>query len=129
MSTVNRSLRSASKQLRVPSRSLRLAAPLPASVARAVPRSSAAIPSSYSCFSTSIARRSAPNMPAASTRDYDPEINDIADYVANKPIDSELAVSFFTSLCRAPSFYLRAGDRVSSLRFSMNSRTDSMLLS
>lgn len=31
-------------------------------------------------------------MPAAA-RDYDPEINDIADYVANKSIDSELAVS------------------------------------
>lgn len=26
-------------------------------------------------------------------REYDPEIKDIADYVANKPIDSELAVS------------------------------------
>lgn len=30
---------------------------------------------------------------ANTTREYDPEINDIADYVANKPIDSELAVS------------------------------------
>lgn len=29
-------------------------------------------------------------MPA---KEYDPEITDIADYVANKPIDSELAVS------------------------------------
>jgi 2-methylcitrate dehydratase len=103
MSTVNRSLRSASKQLRVPSRSVRLTAPLPTSVTRAAPRSSAAIPSSYKCFSTSIARNSAPNMPAASTRDYDPEINDIADYVANKPIDSELAVSLFT-LKPNPSF-------------------------
>ena len=36
-------------------------------------------------------------MPAASTRDYDPEINDIADYVANKPIDSELAVGLALS--------------------------------
>lgn len=26
-------------------------------------------------------------------REYDPEIKDIADYVANKPIDSDLAVS------------------------------------
>lgn len=30
---------------------------------------------------------------ANNPREYDPEINDIADYVANKPIDSELAVS------------------------------------
>lgn len=28
------------------------------------------------------------------SREYDPEIKDIADYVANKPIDSELAVRF-----------------------------------
>lgn len=27
-------------------------------------------------------------------REYDPEIKDIANYVANQPIDSELAVSF-----------------------------------
>lgn len=31
---------------------------------------------------------------SASSREYDPEIKDIADYVANKAIDSELAVSF-----------------------------------
>lgn len=29
----------------------------------------------------------------AAQREYDPEIKDIADYVANKTIDSELAVS------------------------------------
>ena len=29
---------------------------------------------------------------ASQPREYDPEIKDIADYVANKPIDSELAV-------------------------------------
>jgi 2-methylcitrate dehydratase len=29
----------------------------------------------------------------AQPREYDPEIKDIADYVANKPIDSDLAVS------------------------------------
>jgi 2-methylcitrate dehydratase len=28
----------------------------------------------------------------SSVNEYDPEIRDIADYVANKPIDSELAV-------------------------------------
>lgn len=35
---------------------------------------------------------SAPATPAEG-RSYDPEINDIADYIHNKPIDSELAVS------------------------------------
>jgi len=30
---------------------------------------------------------------ASPDRKYDPEIEDIADYVANTPIDSELAVS------------------------------------
>lgn len=34
-------------------------------------------------------------MAAPAPREYDPEIKDIADYVANKTIDSELAVSFF----------------------------------
>jgi len=29
---------------------------------------------------------------SSTDRKYDPEIEDIADYVANKPIDSELAV-------------------------------------
>lgn len=33
------------------------------------------------------------------SRDYDAEIKDIADYVANKPIDSELAV-------RGPVFFV-----------------------
>lgn len=30
---------------------------------------------------------------SSAQREYDPEIKDIADYVANKPIDSDLAVS------------------------------------
>lgn len=34
----------------------------------------------------------------SSSREYDPEIKDIADYVANKTIDSELAVSFAAPL-------------------------------
>jgi len=32
--------------------------------------------------------------PAAEIREYDPEISDIADYVHNKPVNSDLAVSF-----------------------------------
>ena len=93
MSAVNRSLRTASKQLRT----ARIgAAPLASAVARSasfgVARASST-PSSHSNFSTSVARKSgAPAMPSA-PREYDPEIKDIADYVANKEIDSELAVS------------------------------------
>lgn len=95
MSTVTRSLRSASKQLRV--QPTRLAANLSlrsASVGAA--RVSGSIAAARN-FSSSITRLSgAPNMAPAS-REYDPEIKDIADYVANKPIDSELAVRI--SLC------------------------------
>jgi 2-methylcitrate dehydratase len=94
MSAVNRTLRTASKQLRFQSpRGLRVAAPLVARSAFGAARSS--LPASHgAAFSTSAARRSgAPNMSSAD-REYDPEIKDIADYVANKTIDSELAVSF-----------------------------------
>lgn len=89
MSAVSRTLRTATKQLRFQSpRGLRVAAPL-------VARSSFGARSSLSgaAFSTSAATRSgAPDMSSA-PREYDPEIKDIADYVANKTIDSELAVS------------------------------------
>ena len=34
---------------------------------------------------------------SSADREYDPEIKDIADYVANKTIDSELAVSAINS--------------------------------
>jgi hypothetical protein len=37
-----------------------------------------------------------------SSREYDPEIKDIADYVANKTIDSELAVSLLPLLRALP---------------------------
>jgi 2-methylcitrate dehydratase len=43
--------------------------------------------------------QSAAPAPTSPARAYDPEINDIADYVHNKPIDSELAVS-----CQDPRF-------------------------
>jgi hypothetical protein len=39
----------------------------------------------------------------AGGKGYDPEIKDIADYVHNKPIDSELAVRRELFLCRLPS--------------------------
>ncbi|KAH6956516.1 MmgE/PrpD family-domain-containing protein [Fusarium avenaceum] len=90
MSAVNRTLRTATKQLRFQSpRGLRVAAPLVARSALGAARSS--LPVSHGAFSTSAARRSgAPDM-SSTQREYDPEIKDIADYVANKTIDSELA--------------------------------------
>lgn len=92
MSAVNRSLRTASKQLR----SARLtAAPLATAAARSASFGVARASStpSHKSFSTTTARKSgAPDMSSA-PREYDPEIKDIADYVANKPIDSDLAVS------------------------------------
>lgn len=36
--------------------------------------------------------------PPPQAREYDPEIKDIASYVHNTPIDSDLAVSFTESL-------------------------------
>lgn len=92
---VNRSVRTATKQLRIQPRAIRLtSAPLvarSASASLSAVRSS--IPASYSAFSTSTARHSGPTPNMAAQREYDPEIKDIADYVANKTIDSELAVS------------------------------------
>lgn len=100
MSAISRSLRSASK-LRVPSRSASglcsasIGAGRFASAGFVAAATSA--PAARSSFSTSIRKLSgAPAMP--SSREYDPEIKDIADYVANKAIDSELAVSL-------PSFF------------------------
>lgn len=100
MSAVNRSLRTASKQLRFqPSRLVAAAACRSASVGTA--RIAGSIPSSRNNFSTSVAKLSgAPNM--ASSNTYDPEIKDIADYVANKPIDSDLAVRRHPSPGRLP---------------------------
>ncbi|KAJ4147578.1 hypothetical protein LMH87_002090 [Akanthomyces muscarius] len=91
MSAVNRSLRSASKQLRLqPTRVLPCAAAIRSASVGAL-RIAGSLPASRNTFSTSAARLSgAPNM-TSGAREYDPEIKDIADFVANKPIDSELA--------------------------------------
>lgn len=98
MSAVNRSLRSASKQLRLqPTRvvsSAACAASIRSASVGALRITGSSLPASRNTFSTSAARLSgAPNM-TSGAREYDPEIKDIADFVANKPIDSELAVSF-----------------------------------
>ncbi|KAL7818638.1 MmgE/PrpD family domain-containing protein [Trichoderma aethiopicum] len=92
MSAISRSLRSASK-LRVQPRaasglcSASVGAGRFASSGFAV----ASAPASRSNFSTSFSKLSGAPAMASSSREYDPEIKDIADYVANKTIDSELA--------------------------------------
>lgn len=102
MSAVNRGLQTASKQLRV-SRLSAFNVGRSASIgARALPATLSSTTSSRSHFSTSVTRLSSAPVMASQPREYDPEIKDIADYVANKPIDSDLAVSF-------PPFYAAAG--------------------
>lgn len=92
MSAVNRSLRSASKQLRLQTPRVASPACLRSASVGAL-RIAGSLPASRNTFSTSAARLSgAPNM-TSGNREYDPEIKDIADFVANKPINSELAVS------------------------------------
>ncbi|KAI1800895.1 2-methylcitrate dehydratase [Daldinia bambusicola] len=100
MSSVNRSLLSASRSLRLQSRTvLKRTSPLSPSPRAATAKLGATIrgthptyarfPASSSSFSTTNPQRSAPPMPQEA-REYDPEIRDIANYVT-KPIDSELA--------------------------------------
>merc|ERR1712000_145385 len=92
MSTINRGVRTASRTLRTPA--LQSRAPLRTPLAftsranfTASPRTT---PSSPRQFSVMAARQSgAPPPPQA--REYDPEIKDIASYVHNTPIDSDLA--------------------------------------
>ncbi|CCE32739.1 probable 2-methylcitrate dehydratase [Claviceps purpurea 20.1] len=97
MSAVTRGLRSASKQLRVsclPTCAVGRSASVGARVfaaASAAPSSTTSTSSRNSSFSTSAASLSAAPTMASQPREYDTEITDIADYVANKPIDSELA--------------------------------------
>lgn len=92
MSAINRSVRTATRNLRLPTAQARaLRAPLLTSAARAVVSASSR-GASYKQFSTmSPLQSGAPPPPQA--RDYDPEIKDIASYVHNTPIDSALAVS------------------------------------
>ncbi|KAK4466662.1 MmgE/PrpD family-domain-containing protein [Cladorrhinum samala] len=96
MSAVNRGLRQATKSLRLPQRVCQRSALQPLSRTfknAAAPLSAIALTHSRSSFSTMASLQSA----AAATpspsegKGYDPEIKDIADYVHNKKIDSELA--------------------------------------
>lgn len=93
MSAVNRSIRSASRSLRLQPRTVRLAAPLTSgltSTGFSAPTAARNPSSSYN-FSTSSARQSGAPAMTAEPRDYDPEINDIANYVNNYKVDSDLA--------------------------------------
>ncbi|KAK4168656.1 MmgE/PrpD family-domain-containing protein [Cladorrhinum sp. PSN259] len=95
MSAVNRGLRQASKSLRLPQRFCQRSAlqPLSRTFKNAAAPLSASPIHTRSSFSTMASLQSA----AAATpspsegKGYDPEIKDIADYVHNKKIDSELA--------------------------------------
>ena len=104
MSAVNRGLRQASKQVRLSQRvsnlSTRSAAGLQSAfrLQNSSSTSTSALPNTRtSSFSTMASLQSAAPgvtpMPAHH-KGYDQEITDIADYVLNKNIDSELAVSF-----------------------------------
>src|SRR6187402_1171521 len=92
MSAINRGVRTASRTLRAPalqSRALRTPLALTHRVNFAAPQR---VPA-FKQFSTmSPLQSGAPPPPQA--REYDPEIKDIASYVHNTPINSDLAVSF-----------------------------------
>ena len=94
MSVANRSLRTLRIQNPQRLAALAGAAARPsASFGAARCSASPSLSSSTRTFSSSVAKQSGAPAMASSAREYDPEIKDIADYVANKPIDSELAVS------------------------------------
>lgn len=90
MSAINRTLRAASVQsIRLPTRAVRAQALNRINFTNPAIRTSAALRTSS--FSTmSKLQSGAPPAPVA--REYDPEIKDIASYVHNTPIDSDLAV-------------------------------------
>ncbi|KAI1079608.1 MmgE/PrpD family-domain-containing protein [Whalleya microplaca] len=91
MSAVSRSLRTASRSLRLqPLAAYRLSSRAPtAKLGAPAPPPSSSLAARTASFSTTTKRPSAPAMPLEG-RQYDPETKDIASYVT-KPIDSELA--------------------------------------
>ncbi|KAI1820460.1 MmgE/PrpD family-domain-containing protein [Xylaria intraflava] len=94
MSTINRSIRTVSRSLRLRSTPhtltpSRASTSLLVSGNSSAARTASAASYHYNSFSTSTARMSAAPAPAQH-KGYDPEIEDIAKYVT-KPIDSELA--------------------------------------
>lgn len=96
MSVVNRSIRTASRSLRLRSTPLALTTSLASSSSSSSSTTTTRLSSalhlhSRRAFSTTTARMSSAPMPTQQ-KGYDPEIEDIAKYVT-RPIDSELAVS------------------------------------
>ncbi|KAK3943092.1 MmgE/PrpD family-domain-containing protein [Diplogelasinospora grovesii] len=97
MSAANRGLRLASKSLRLSQRQCLQPAIRPLGIAAATVNSAAALRSPASSRHNSFSTMASLQSAAAATpspsagKGYDPEITDIADYVHNKPIDSELA--------------------------------------
>lgn len=103
MSAVQRSVRTASKALRFPpsANPQRLVRPVTGAAKLGAPSRSAFVAGATaasrtlntSSFSTMASLQSSGTPMPQEGRGYDPEITDIADYVHNKPVDSELAVS------------------------------------
>ncbi|KAL6893352.1 MmgE/PrpD family domain-containing protein [Trichoderma evansii] len=91
MSAISRSIRSASKLRVQSSRGLCSASVGASRLASSGFAAAIATPAARSNFSTSSFKLSGAPVMSTSSREYDPEIKDIADYVANKTIDSELA--------------------------------------
>ena len=91
MSAVNRSLRTVSRRIALPRRST----PLAAGLTRTANVAQRTVPTATASFSTTARTMAGFAPPMEGNPVYDPEIKDIADYVHNKPIDSELAVSCF----------------------------------
>lgn len=98
MSALQRGIRQASRSL--PQRFCRSSALRPlsscsSSTAAAAPRSAPLFCHTRNTFSTmaSLQSAAAATPSSSESKGYDPEIKDIADYVHNKAIDSELAVS------------------------------------
>ncbi|TRX98509.1 hypothetical protein FHL15_000583 [Xylaria flabelliformis] len=91
MSAVHRSIRTASRSLRLRSTPLALTSTRAFGLSLASSRinTTTSSPLCHHSFSTTTAKMSAPPMPTQQ-KGYDPEIQDIANYVT-KPIDSELA--------------------------------------
>lgn len=87
MSAVNRSLRTVTRRLAVPRRST----PVTAGFARGFNAATRTPGAAAASFSTSARKMAGVAPPMDGNPVYDPEIKDIADYVHNKPIDSELA--------------------------------------
>jgi 2-methylcitrate dehydratase len=91
MSTINRSVRTATRNLRLPAlQSRALRAPLSLAL-RASSQASPHTPAFRQFSAMAPLQSGAPPPPQA--REYDPEIKNIASYVHHTPINSDLAVS------------------------------------